>query len=66
MLGAITAGLANVSPVAAIVVGCLGACTILVMMMALQAVFVASLYRYARDEEVPTGFEAETVAQVFG
>lgn len=65
-VGLITYLLLGVNQTAAIVVGVLGFSAIGVFMSALQGVFVASLYRYAKDEQAPLGFESGQLEKVFG
>ena len=62
---AIAALLWNVSPQAAVIVGILGFCAVGVFVSALQGVFVASLYRYAKHKDAPEGFADEELAKVF-
>lgn len=51
--------------VVGIVVGVLGVALIIVFFSALQAVFVAALFRYATTGESPEGFDADIVAGAF-
>lgn len=42
-----------------------GALLLVILTSALQGVYLASLYRYATDGSVPTGFDRDTLAQAF-
>ena len=68
--GIIVGGLLAATGVTAIVVvGVVAAVVwiagVIVVMSALTAIFQAALYMYARDGQVPDGFDSESLANVF-
>lgn len=50
---------------AALVVGAVGATLLMIFFSALQGVYVASLYRFATEGQVASGFDTELLAQAF-
>ena len=58
-------GLAKINPILGGAVAILLACAISILMSALQSVFVAALYRYATEGEVPHGYSADELEGVF-
>ena len=57
--------IATANPLIGAIVGLVGFAAVGVFMSALQGVFVASLYRYAKDKQSPGGFAEGELAQVF-
>ncbi len=67
LIGALTALVATAfnSPLGAFIFAAVGISAMMVVLSALQGIFITALYRYATTRETPDGFDKERIASTF-